>query len=245
MNRAHTAKQAVQSLELAVKHFDNSTIDLIYGSPALTNMRWKQNVERVISFNIPHISCYALTVEPKTALQKMITAGKSENVNPDKQSEQFLLLMQWLEDAGYEHYEISNFAKPGFRSRHNSSYWQGKPYYGYGASAHSFFGNTRWWNVSNNNKYIELINKEEPAFEKELLTLVQQLNELIMISLRTSEGLTISKLGTHTNQLVTKSKKYIEQGLMKKEGDQLILTKEGKLLADGMQLICLLMNSDI
>ncbi|MEJ0103085.1 MAG: hypothetical protein WDO19_11220 [Bacteroidota bacterium] len=116
MNRAHSAEQAVKSLELSVQYFDNITIDLIYGTPQLTNERWKQNVQKIVSYNIPHISCYALTVEPKTPLQKMILQGKSENINPDKQSEQFLLLMQWLGEAGYEHYEISNFAKHGFRS---------------------------------------------------------------------------------------------------------------------------------
>ena len=151
MNRAHNAQQAIDSLQLAVQQFDNITIDLIYGTPRLTNEKWKQNVDTAIAFNIPHLSCYALTVEPKTPLQKMISSIRSEDVNPDKQSEQFLLLMQWLEEAGYEHYEISNFAKPGFRSRHNSSYWQGKKYLGFGPSAHSFDGNTRWWNISNNN----------------------------------------------------------------------------------------------
>ncbi|MCW3117148.1 MAG: hemW, partial [Chitinophagaceae bacterium] len=120
MNRAHSALQATASLQLATKHFDNITIDLIYGTPALTHEKWKKNVETVLSYGIPHISCYALTVEPKTPLQKMIRLGKSENINPDKQSEQFLLLMDWLDEAGYEHYEISNFSKPGFRSQHNS-----------------------------------------------------------------------------------------------------------------------------
>ena len=112
----------------------------------------------------------------------MIQQNKAEDINPDKQSEQFLLLMQWLDMAGYEHYEISNFAKPGFRSRHNSSYWQGKKYMGFGPSAHSFDGNTRWWNIANNNNYIESINKGIAPFEKEELTGVQKLNEYIMTS---------------------------------------------------------------
>ena len=121
MNRAHNAQQAISNLQLAKELFDNITVDLIYGTPQMTNEKWKQNVETALSFAIPHLSCYALTVEPKTPLDKMIRQQKSNDVNPDKQSEQFLLLMQWMEDAGYEHYEISNFAKPGFRSRHNSS----------------------------------------------------------------------------------------------------------------------------
>lgn len=132
MNRAHTAEQAIRSLELATRHFHNITVDLIYGTPLLTNEKWEQNVETVIGLSIPHISCYALTVEEKTPLYKMIRLHEKEDINPDKQSEQFLLLMEWLEKAEYEHYEISNFAKPGFRSRHNESYWHGKKYLGLG-----------------------------------------------------------------------------------------------------------------
>lgn len=240
MNRAHTAKQAEQSLELAVKYFDNITIDLIYGSPALTNEKWKQNVDRVIAFNIPHISCYALTVEPKTALRKMIDAGKMENVNPDKQSEQFLLLMQWLEEAGYEHYEISNYAKPGFRSRHNSSYWQGKKYLGIGPSAHSFDGVNRQWNVSNNSIYITSIQNNSVPAEKETLTSNQQLNEYIMTSLRTAEGVDLNflkeKFGSEIlKEVLLAGKKYIAGNKIKeKETGIWQLTKEGKLLADGI-----------
>lgn len=235
MNRAHNAKQAVDSLQLAVDSFDNITIDLIYGTPELTNEKWKQNVEKAISLNIAHLSCYALTVEPKTPLDKLIRQHKSEDINPDKQSEQFLLLMQWLEEAGYEHYEISNFAKPGFRSRHNSSYWQGKKYLGIGPSAHSFDGNTRWWNIANNNTYIDSINKGIIPFEKEELTATQKLNETIMISLRTVEGLDLSKVNEATSfELQAMSRKYIESGLVKLENNFLRLTREGKLLADGI-----------
>ncbi len=235
MNRAHDGSQAVGSLQSAVRYFDNITIDLIYGTPGLTNEKWKQNVDTVIALNIPHLSCYALTVEPKTPLQKMIEQHKTENVNPDKQSEQFLLLMQWLRDAGYEHYEISNFAKPGWRSRHNSSYWQGKKYLGIGPSAHSFDGSSRQWNVSNNTRYIESISKKIIPFEKEELSPVQQLNEYIMTSLRTMEGLNLQKVDeTSAKQLLSNSKKYIDSGLMKRENDLLILTREGKLLADGI-----------
>ncbi len=235
MNRAHNAKQAVDSLQLAVDSFDNITIDLIYGTPALTNEKWKQNVAKAISLNIPHLSCYALTVEPKTPLDKLIRQHKSEDINPDKQSEQFLLLMQWLGEAGYEHYEISNFAKPGFRSRHNSSYWQGKKYLGLGPSAHSFDGNARWWNIANNNTYIDSINKGIIPFEKEELTATQKLNETIMISLRTVEGLDLSKVSEATSlELQAMSRKYIESGLVKLENNFLRLTREGKLLADGI-----------
>ena len=235
MNRAHTSQQAIANLQLAIQWFSNITIDLIYGTPVLNNEKWKQNIERAIAFEIPHISCYALTVEPKTPLHKLIQQNKADDVNPDKQSEQFLLLMQWLSKAGYEHYEISNFAKQGFRSRHNSSYWQGKKYMGLGPSAHSFDGDARWWNIANNNKYIESINKGIVPFEKEMLSSVQKLNEYIMISLRTIEGLDLSKWDEAVRcKLQASSKKYIENGLIKMERDFLKLTNEGKLLADGI-----------
>jgi oxygen-independent coproporphyrinogen-3 oxidase len=235
MNRAHNSKQAIDNLQLVKKYFNNITIDLIYGTPQLSNERWKQNVETAISFNIPHLSCYALTVEQKTPLFKMIREHKTEDIDPRKQSEQFLLLMQWMEDAGYEHYEISNFAKLGFRSQHNSSYWQGKKYLGIGPSAHSFNETSRQWNILNNTIYIESINKGIIPFEKEELTETQQLNEYIMTSLRTMEGLDLKKVHEATSsKLQTTTKKYIDSGLMKLNNKHLILTNEGKLLADGI-----------
>ncbi len=238
MNRAHTARQAMGNLQLAIKHFSNITIDLIYGTPQLTNEKWKQNVETAIQLGIPHLSCYALTVEPKTPLDKMIRLQKSEDVNPDKQSEQFLLLMQWMEDAGYEHYEISNFARPGWRSRHNSSYWQGKKYLGLGPSAHSFNGKERQWNASNNTIYITALEKRELPFEKEELTAKQKLNEYIMTSLRTIEGLNLETLssvfGIREDEMFNKAKQFSAGGLIKQADHSLVLTKEGKLLADGI-----------
>lgn len=235
MNRAHNAQQAKDNLQLARKHFDNITIDLIYGTPQLTDEKWRYNVETAIVLDIPHLSCYALTVEPKTPLHKMIEQHKSENVNPDKQSEQFLLLMNWLEEAGYEHYEISNFAKPGWRSRHNSSYWQGKNYLGLGPSAHSFNGISRQWNVANNQQYIDSINNGVVPLEKEELTETQRLNEYIMTAMRTMEGLKLDLIPeTKRQKLVTASKKYLDSNLMVMENNSLVLTKEGKLLADGI-----------
>jgi oxygen-independent coproporphyrinogen-3 oxidase len=235
MNRAHNAMQAVDSLQLAVKEFTNITIDLIYGTPLSTNEKWKQNVETAFDFEIPHLSCYALTVEQKTPLYKMIRDKKSENINPDLQSEQFLLLMQWMNEGGYEHYEISNFCKPGYHSRHNSSYWQGKKYLGIGPSAHSYDGKSRQWNVSNNNKYIDSLEKNIVPFEKEILTPEQKLNEYIMTSLRTKEGLHLNKAEEqYRKKIETISKKFVDSGLMRNENDHLILTNEGKLLADGI-----------
>ena len=235
MNRAHNAQQAIDNLQLVIKQFDNITIDLIYGHPLLSNEKWKQNVEKVIALNIPHISCYALTVEPKTPLSKMIKEKKKEDVQQEKQAEQFLLLMQWLEVAGYEHYEISNFAKPGFRSRHNSSYWEGKKYLGLGPSAHSFNGESRQWNISNNNTYIESLEKNRIPFEKETLTPSQKTNEYIMTALRTKEGLDLDKLpGSVSHDLRVASKKFIGSGKLILQKNKLILTKEGKLFADGI-----------
>ncbi len=242
MNRAHNAGQAMDSLKAAIKQFENITIDLIYGTPTLTNEKWKQNVDTAISLNIPHLSCYALTVEPKTPLDKMIRQHQRESINPETQSEQFLLLMHWTDEAGYEQYEISNFAKlacsagrPGLRSRHNSSYWQGKNYLGIGPSAHSFNGAERQWNISNNNIYIESINRGTIPFEKEVLTAVQKLNEYIMTSLRTKEGLKLEKIDeVAADRLKAASRKFIDSGLMKPENNSLILTQKGKLLADGI-----------
>jgi oxygen-independent coproporphyrinogen III oxidase len=240
MNRAHDAKQAIDSLELAITRFPNITIDLIYGTPQLTNDKWKQNVEKAVSLNIPHLSCYALTVEPKTPLDKMIRQQQSPEIDTDKQSQQFLLLMQWMEEAGYEHYEISNFAKPGMRSRHNSSYWKSKNYYGFGPSAHSFDGKARWWNIANNNTYIQSIQNNLLPVEKEELTTTQKMNEYIMISLRTMEGLDLDKaqaIGpSHyiKEHLLSNSKKFEERGLLEINGNTIRLTKEGKLMADGI-----------
>lgn len=235
MNRAHNAVQAETALQLALQYFDNITIDLIYGTPGLTDERWKINVDRAIAAGVPHLSCYALTVEPKTPLDKLIRKEQYENVNPDQQSAQFLLLMDWLEAAGYEHYEISNFAKPGRRSRHNSSYWQNQPYLGLGPSAHSFTGTERQWNIANNNTYITALEENRIPFEKEVLTETQRLNEYIMTSLRTMEGLNLALIPEASRLIIEKGAgKFLDNGLLIRVNESLMLTKEGKLLADGI-----------
>lgn len=240
MNRAHNAQQALQSIRLAQQQgFNNFSIDLIYGTPTLTNEKWKHNVEAAISLNIPHLSCYALTVEPKTALDKMIVLGKKENIDAEKQSEQFELLIQWLEQGEYEHYEVSNFAKPNYRSKHNSSYWQGKPYLGLGPSAHSFNKNSRQWNTANNALYIKNIEQGIVPFEKEELTPTQQLNEYIMTSLRTIEGLSLQQVKEKWNEddaqkIVMQSQKFVQQQMMFEKDCHLILARKGKLFADGI-----------
>jgi oxygen-independent coproporphyrinogen-3 oxidase len=239
MNRAHSRKLAVKSLQLAVKQFENISIDLIYGSPFLSDEQWKKNVDLAIGFGIPHLSCYALTVEEKTPLHKQIALKKTSDIDSDNQAHQFLLLMQWLRDYGYEHYEVSNFSKPGFRSRHNSSYWQGEKYLGLGPSAHSYDGLVRKWNVANNKKYISAIEKGLIDNETEVLTETQMLNEYIMISLRTIEGLDLEKIQTvWSNEKVSEIEKglphFKKHGLITIQENKVQLTDEGMLRADGI-----------
>ncbi|MCP9751731.1 radical SAM family heme chaperone HemW [Ferruginibacter sp. HRS2-29] len=241
MNRAHNATESLQCIEdIKRAGFTNFSVDLIYGSPLQSNDDLHRNLDIIFSNNIPHISCYALTVEPKTALNKMIELHTSPPVDTDRQAEQFQLLLSRMQQAGYEQYEISNFAKPGFRSRHNSSYWQGKPYYGFGPAAHSFDGNnTRRWNVANNALYIQSLSKDILPFEAETLTDTQRLNEYIMTSLRTSEGLDLKRVREefgekHSSRISVQSIDFIRQQHMILSNECLILTNEGKFLADGI-----------
>ena len=240
MNRAHNSIQALECISRAKDAgFNNFSVDLIYGTPGLTDEEWKMNVDRVIHFEAPHIACYALTVEPKTALQKLIVLKKKADVNTDDQARQFLLLMQWMKDAGYEHYEISNFAKPGFRSRHNSSYWQGKKYIGIGPSAHSYDGKSRRWNVANNTLYIQSIKNNIIPFEEEKLTDAERLNEYIMTSLRTIEGLDLKIVENNFSvkertRIENSVNSYIAQKMIINNNEKLLLTDEGKLFADGI-----------
>jgi oxygen-independent coproporphyrinogen-3 oxidase len=238
MNRAHNASQAFHCIQLAREAgFQNFSVDLIFGTPNLTNEEWKENVQKVIDLHVPHIACYALTVEPKTALQKMISLKKKEDINTDIQAEQYLILMQMLRNAGYEHYEISNFAKPGFRSRHNSSYWQGKKYIGIGPSAHSYNGQMRMWNKANNAVYIKSLEQNFIPFEKEILTQSQQLNEYIMTSLRTMEGMDLQFIEENfslneRNRIERLVKSEVEKELFFMDENKMILTDKGKLFAD-------------
>jgi len=240
MNRVHSAAESLICIDkIRSAGFTNFSVDLIYGSPILSDADWKKNVDLVIEKNIPHISCYALTVEPKTALDKMIALHKKEPVDAEKQSRQFLLLMDWMEAAGYEHYEISNFAKPGLRSRHNSSYWSGESYFAFGPAAHAFDGKHRRWNVANNSLYIQALQKDIIPFEEETLTETQQLNEYIMTSLRTMEGLDLNVVSKSfgekfSNELLATSHKFESTGKLKIDNGKIILTKEGKLFADGI-----------
>jgi oxygen-independent coproporphyrinogen III oxidase len=241
MNRAHNAAQSLQCLDdIEEAGFTNYSVDLIYGSPLQTNEDLKKNFDIIAKRKIPHLSCYALTVENGTALNKLIKEKKSPSVNTDKQAEQFQLLLEMMEANGYEQYEISNFSKSGFRSKHNSSYWQGKPYYGFGPSAHSFDGmHKRRWNVSNNSLYIQSLEKNIIPYEEEILTDNDLVNEYVMTSLRTVEGINLEivdqKFGVKNKErILLTAEKYLKQGKMIYQNASLQLTKKGKFFADGI-----------
>ncbi len=239
MNRAHNADEAKACLQEATKYFNNISIDLIYGIPDLTNENWLKNIETVLSFNIPHISSYALTVEPKTALDAFIKKGIIKNVDDDLAQEQFHILIEKLEASGYIHYELSNFGKSDYFSRNNSAYWQGKPYLGVGPSAHSFDGVKRGWNVRNNSKYIKSLEQNVLPIEIEILSTTDKYNEYIMTGLRTVWGVSLEKVEhdfgiQYKKYLLDQSEKYINEHLLYIDDDTLLVTKKGKFLSDGI-----------
>ncbi len=242
MNRAHNAQQSDYALKAAQDAgYTNLSIDLIYGTPGLSDADWKRNLTKMASLEIPHFSAYALTVEEGTALHHSIAKKGAAPVDAAQSAGQAGILMDEAPALGYEQYEISNFAKPGCYALHNTSYWQGTPYLGLGPSAHSFNGrNVRQWNVSNNAQYIHsVIEGGKVPFEQELLTPVQRLNEYIMTSLRTMWGCDLDKVsaewGRETSEhLAASARAYISEGKMILEGQKLILTASGKLFADGI-----------
>jgi oxygen-independent coproporphyrinogen-3 oxidase len=240
MNRAHTALQAADCIEMSQRAgFSNMNIDLIYGTPTLTDERWLDNLSAAVSFKIPHLSCYALTVEPRTPLDSMIKKKLVNPVNTDDQARQFEMMTAFLSENGYEQYEISNFSLPGKRSRHNSSYWSGEKYLGLGPSAHSFNGDARQWNVANNALYIESLKNGIVPFEIETLTQDQRFNEYVMTSLRTMEGTDVLHVERifgkrYSEELLKNAAHFIAKGWMKSPMNKLVLTAEGKLFADGI-----------
>ncbi len=241
MNRSHSAKDSLQCIhEIKAAGFVNFSVDLIYGSPLQTDAMLDANLDHLFNLAVPHLSCYALTAEPKTILQNKIDRKETAPPDPDRQSAQFLQLMKRMADAGYNHYEISNYALPGKESRHNSSYWKGDAYLGLGPSAHSFDGQrTRRWNLSNNSLYIESLLKGVIPYEEEVLLDEQLMNEYIMTSLRTKEGISLAFIrmrfgAAHVNRLIVSSEKFNAAGRMRIHQDHLQLTDEGKLFADGI-----------
>jgi oxygen-independent coproporphyrinogen-3 oxidase len=247
MNRAHNTKEAKDCIKEAIKYFNNISIDLIYGIPGSSNKRWIKNIEKALSFNVPHISSYALTVEPKTALQKFIDKGVIQNVDDEQAQQQFQILLEYLEAANFIHYELSNFGKEGFFSRNNSAYWQGKSYLGIGPSAHSFNGQQRSWNVRNNSIYINSIKNDILPSEVETLTVTDRYNEYVMTGLRTIWGVSVTKVErefgkSYKNYLLKQVQKHINEHLLYLDDDKLLVTKKGKFLSDGIAADLFLLN---
>ncbi len=240
LGRRHDSRHAMQVLEdLKAVDFEKITLDLIYGMPTLTEEKWNKNLDIFFSTGITHLSAYALTVEPKTILGQKIEKGELQGVSEEETIRHYDILVDRTKANGFEHYEISNFAKEGCRSQHNSIYWKDVKYLGLGPSAHSYDGNSRQWNVSNLTKYIQLVGSSEEYYEKEILTLDDKFNEYVMTSLRTSWGCDIEKIErdygkSYASHFLKNVKKYLEAGEMLKDVNTYKLTDEGMLFADGI-----------
>jgi oxygen-independent coproporphyrinogen-3 oxidase len=241
MGRAHNADQAMTCIGLAqAAGIENISIDLIYGGPSLSKEDWIKNLQFAINTGVPHLSCYALTVEPKTALAHKINKQELPNVDAAHQAAHFSILQKMTAAAGFEQYEISNFALPGKRSIHNANYWSGQFYVGIGPAAHSFNGRSRQWNISNNALYIQSLSPGSVVpFEIEQLTVVQQINEYIMTALRTIEGIDANRINAIADKAIFEAilldaAHYIKEGLLTHANDQLRLSPNGKFMADGI-----------
>jgi oxygen-independent coproporphyrinogen-3 oxidase len=247
MNRAHNSAEAKKCLEFATQHFDNISIDLIYGMPNMSNEKWVQNIETALSFNIPHISSYALTVEPKTALHKMIKVGTVPKLDDDLAQQHFHILIDTLQEKGFVHYELSNFGQPNYFSKNNTAYWLGKKYIGIGPSAHSYNGESRSWNIANNSLYLKAIAENKLPSETETLSKTDQYNEYIMTGLRTIWGVSLERIETefgtkYLDYLQQQAEKFISDNLLEIENNILKTTKKGKFLSDGIASDLFLLN---
>ena len=239
MNRAHNSHEAINCIKLAQKYFKNLSVDLIYGTPGLSDHEWIGNLNKLVDLKIPHISSYALTVEDKTVLKKNIEKGITPKVSDTQSERQYHILVDKLTSNGYINYEFSNFGKPGFYSQNNSAYWQGKVYIGVGPSAHSFNGQARSWNIANNHLYIKNLAQGNRNFETEKLSQSDRFNEYIMTGLRTIWGVSLNKIanefGTeYLEHLMKASEKPINNQTLKLENEVLHLTAKGKFLGDGI-----------
>ena len=249
MNRAHNSAEAKECLQEATQYFDNISVDLIYGIPGMSNEKWLQNIEMALSFNIPHISSYALTVEPKTALHSFIQKGIIPQLEDEVVQEHFQILVDKLAENDFIHYELSNFGKENYFSKNNSSYWLGKKYIGIGPSAHSYDGVKRGWNISNNALYLKSISENKLPIETETLTITDRYNEYIMTGLRTIWGVSLDRIATefgesYLNYLNQQAAKYMEDDLLFVKENILRTTKKGKFLSDGIASDLFLLNLD-
>ena len=238
LNRLHAASQSEYAIKsLQDSGYSNLSIDLIYGIPTLDMASWKENLLKTIQLDIPHLSAYALTVEPNTNLQVLIHKRKLADVSDENSAQQFRYLMQFMQDKNFEHYEVSNFCLPTFQSKHNASYWAGIPYLGVGPSAHSYDCASRQWNCSNLAEYVEKIDSHKVPFTKEVLSPINTYNEYIMTALRTNKGINFAELArlfsenhlSDFNQLLSK---YKDSPLLTISADSVSLTDEGFLFAD-------------
>lgn len=241
MNRAHNASEAESSIKRAQDSgLENISIDLIYGSPTSNLGIWKENLNKTIELQVPHVSSYALTVEPKTALEKWIEKGKVNSPEETEQNQEFYYMTDFLKDNGFDHYEISNFGKPGFHSKHNSAYWKYEPYLGLGPSAHSYNGSIeRSWNIANNPIYIKNLNQNILPKETEILSEKDRFNEMIMIGLRTTWGVDLGKINHNfspeiTDYLKNEIKNKLQSGILKIENNFLKIPEKHWFLADGI-----------
>jgi oxygen-independent coproporphyrinogen-3 oxidase len=239
LRRRHTAQQAVDAVKNAQKYFSNISIDLMYGLPEQTISSWEDTISEALALNIQHVSAYHLTYEEGTLLERKRREGRVSPVLEEESVTMYRLLQNRLHEKGIEQYEISNFAIPGFHSRHNSSYWRGINYLGIGPSAHSFDGESRQWNIANTLQYITGIEHGTPHFEKEVLSEIDKYNEMIMISLRTTDGISLERIeqefGTNAKkELLKQSARFIESGIMLFEENRLYLSSGGLFLSDGI-----------
>ena len=238
MNRAHNSKEALSAVKASQdKGFENITIDLIYGIPTLTKEKWKHNLRTAFDLEVKHISSYCLTVEPKTALAHLVKEGKIKNVDEQQSADQFEIMLEEMKKNNFLQYEISNFCKDSFFSRHNSNYWLKELYLGLGSSAHSYNGNSRQSNISNNALYIQALEKNRVPFEEEILTTSQRYNEYILTSLRTMWGTDLKYIEDHFGKdylvyCLSEAERYIRTDEIKNEKNKLFLTDKGKLFAD-------------
>lgn len=247
MNRAHNSGEALQSIKLALAYFENISIDLIYGISGMSNLRWRENLKIALELGVPHISSYALTVEPNTALKKFIENGVIKPVDDEVAQQHYRILLDVMEANGFENYEFSNFGKPGFYSRNNTAYWTQKPYLGIGPSAHSYDGNSRSWNVANNAIYIKKIEAGKLPLERETLSITDKYNEYVMTGLRTKWGVSLQRIENefgrkYAEYLLIQAKEHLEDGFLFRESDSIKVTKKGKFLSDGLASDLFLVN---